>query len=62
MNFHEDNYIEHASKLTLFVLMDINVYKAYENVVTWFKTINIYDFFYCGYYFCPVIEKIKLLR
>jgi hypothetical protein len=24
---------------------NINVYKAYENVVTRFKTINIYDFF-----------------
>jgi hypothetical protein len=31
---------------------NINVYKAYENVVTRFKTINIYDFFIMVIIFC----------
>jgi hypothetical protein len=40
---------------------NINVYKVYENVVTRFKTINIYNFFIMVIIFCLVIEeKIKL--
>lgn len=38
---------------------NINVYKAYENVVTRFKTINIYDFFIMVIIFCLLSLKKK---